>query len=296
MSYSAIKLFKNPTRIIKVLGSRSFLNWIPDEIYLKMVFKAEVGYRLNLKNPMTYNEKLQWLKINNRESIQAIHADKFKVRDYIARTVGDEFLVPLIGVYSSVDEINWTNLPEKFVIKCTHGSSSNIICADKSKLNINKARHNLKKWMKRNWFWYGREWPYKHMEPKIICEKYLEDNITDYKFMCFNGEPQLIQIHKNRGGENHTLDFYDVDWKRTDIRRDKAVSNEIISKPQNLSKMIKLAKHLSQNEIHVRVDFYEVDGKIYFGEKTYFSASGFAPFLKYEYDKLLGSYVNLPIE
>lgn len=290
-----LKIFlKNPKRLIKVLGDKGVFNFIPDKPYLKMVYWAETGKKLNLDNPKTYNEKLQWLKLHDKKPEYCTYVDKYDVRSYIRETIGDHYLVPLLGVYNSIEEIDWASLPNQFVLKCTHGSGSNIICTDKSKLDIKDAEKKINKWMKKNWYWFGREWPYKNLKPRIICEKYLQDDITDYKFMCFHGEPKVIQVHRNRQ-TNHTLDFYDINWNKTEIRRHQDISDEKLPKPKRFDEMISIARKLSENEIHVRIDLFEVDGKIYFSEKTYYSASGFSLFEKDEYDELLGSWIQLPI-
>ncbi|NMA73512.1 MAG: glycosyl transferase [Bacteroidales bacterium] len=254
-----------------------------------------MGKNLDLRNPQTYNAKLQWLKLNYRAPDQTRYVDKYEVRSDIANIIGSEYLVPLVGMYNKVEDIDWSALPDKFVLKCTHGCGTNIICTDKKQLPIEKTVKSLNSWMKKNWFWYGREWPYKNVIPRIICEEYLADNIVDYKFMCFHGEPKLIQIHTNRGQDDQTLDFYDINWNRTPIRRFKNTCTDELPQPKKLSEMIEIARELSSGEIHVRVDLYEVRGKIYFGEKTYYSASGFSPFAEDEHDELLGSWIKLSI-
>lgn len=286
-------LFKNPLKVIRPLGARGFFNWLSDKAYLKLVYRSVLGKKLNLGNPKTYNEKLQWLKLNDRKPEYSKYVDKYAVRSYISETIGEQYLIPLIGVYDSVKDINWDSLPDQFVLKCTHGSGTNIICNNKAKFDIKSATKKLKQWMKKNWYWYGREWPYKKLKPRIICEELLQENITDYKFMCFNGEPKLIQIHQNRNSENQSLDFYDISWNKTEIRRNKKTNSELIQRPGKLDEMIDIARKLSKNEIHVRIDLYEVNGKVYFGEKTYYSASGFSPFIKDEYDLLLGSWIRI---
>ncbi|WP_218669540.1 ATP-grasp fold amidoligase family protein [Marinococcus halophilus] len=265
-----------------------------DKIYLKIKYRQVTGNNLNLKNPKTFNEKIQWLKLYARKNEQISRVDKYKVRAYISETIGSQYLVPLIGVFDNVEDIDWDSFPNKFVLKCTHGSGSNIVCTNKSELNIKETKKKLKKWMKSNWYWYGREWPYKSLKPKIICEEYLGENIVDYKFMCFHGEPKLIQIHQNRGMNNQTLDFYNERWEKTNISRETPTDKKEIAKPDNFEEMLSIAKKLSQNEIHVRIDLYEVKGKIYFGEITYFTTSGFAVFGKREYDELLGEWIKLP--
>ncbi|OJF91870.1 glycosyl transferase [Alkalibacterium sp. 20] len=257
-----------------------------------------MGEKLDLEAPKTYNEKIQWLKLYDRKEAYTQQVDKYEVRAYISEKIGSDYLVPIHGVYDSVEEIDWSNLPEKFVLKATHGSRSNVICDNKEKLDVEKAKKNLNKWMKRNWYWYGRAYPYKNIKPRIICEEFLQDNITDYKFMCFNGEPKQIQVHRDRHNDlaSKTLDFYDMNWNLTDISRPNEKSGPKTEKPKRFDEMVAIAKTLSAGDIHVRVDLYEVGGKIFFGEKTFYSSSGFAPFTEKKDDYLLGSWISLPIK
>ncbi len=286
----------NLLRIIRPLARLGLFNWIPDEIYLQAVFFCSLGYRLNLKNPITFNEKLQWLKLNDKREEMCLYVDKLRARELVEKEIGPEYLIPLLGVYKAIEEISWEQLPKQFVIKCTHGCGCNIICRDKDNFDVEKAKKKLRKWLRRNWYGYGREWPYKHLQPMIIIEKFMQENITDYKFMCFHGEPKLIQVHQNRNTPNYTLDFYDANWERSTIKRRNKAPGKEIQKPLCLTEMLDIARRLSRNDLHVRIDLYEVNGRVYFGEKTYYAASGFSPFADYEDDKLLGSWIRLPSE
>jgi len=288
------------TEVKEFINRASIL--LPDKLFLKMKFRYHTGKKLNLKNPKTFNEKLQWLKLHDRRPEYVTYVDKYAVRDYIKDTIGEEYLIPLIGVYNSVDDINWSQLPNQFVLKCTHGSSSNIICTDKRKLNIKDAKSKLKKWMNKNWFWYGREWPYKNVKPRIICEKYMVDEsgkeLKDYKFMCFNGEVKCIFVCTNRNfptGMN--IDIYDINWNLMPFGRpDHPGTGVKIPRPRNFDKMVKYAEKLARNIPFIRIDYYEVNGHLYFGELTFYPASGFAKFVPESYDYLLGSWLKLPIE
>jgi hypothetical protein len=258
-----------------------------------LTFKETISY----DNTKKMSEKYQWLKLYDRNPIYTIYVDKYTVRTYVAEVIGREYLIPLIGVYCSVDEIPWESLPNKFVLKCTHGSSSNIICHDKSILKIEKASRQLRKWMRRNWFWYGREWPYKNVEPRIICEKLLVDEsgyeLKDYKIFCFHGEPKLIQVDFNRF-TNHKRNIYSTDWELLDLcityQND---SEKIIKKPVFLDKMLDIARRLSQEIPHVRIDLYLSEEQIYFGEMTFYHGAGFEKFNPEIYDYLLGSWLDL---
>lgn len=292
-------LRRDPKKIVRVLGSNNLLNWIPDKIYLKILFYCETGKRLNLDNPSTFNEKLQWLKIHDRKPEYSTYVDKYAVRDHIRKTIGEGYLIPLIGVYDTVDEIPWDGFPNKFVLKCTHGSGSNIICGDKSRLDIEKAKKKLKQWMKKNWFWFGREWPYKDVKPRIICEEFISQSNkmpNDLKVLCFNGKAKLIEVHADRFSDRHTQDFYDTNWKATSISQDGCFagqSKKLIPKPVCFKEMLRLSELLAKDKYHVRIDWYEEDDRLYFGEITFYDGSGFCPFDKPEDDLLIGSWIDL---
>jgi len=222
------------------------------------------------------------------------------VRSYISETIGEQYLIPLLGVYDSVEEINWDSLPNKFVLKCTHGSGSNIICTDKDKLDIQTSKIKLNKLMKKSWYWFGREWPYKNLMPRIVCETFISetDNTPDdYKVLCFNGKAKLIEVHIDRYG-NYTQDFYDEEWNKTDISQSQYVktSDFVYEKPRQFEKMIQLSEQLAANMRHVRIDWFMVRDKLYFGEVTFYDASGFDLFDNEEDDYLLGSWINLEEE
>lgn len=293
-----VKYLKKPRKLIKILGVKGFFNIIPDKQYLKIIYWGETGKKLNLSNPKTFGEKLQWIKLNDRKDVYSKYVDKFEVREIIKNKIGENYLIPLIGVYNSVDEINWDELPNRFVLKCTHGSGCNIICKDKNELNIEESKKKLQKWMKKSWFWFGREWPYKNVKARIICEEFISDDCNtpdDYKIMCFNGKAKCIQVHRDRYG-NHKEDFYDVEGNLlpfTDIGYENSGIDNI--KNVKLQEMIRLAEVLSDNCYHLRVDFYLVKGKLYFGELTFFDGSGFYEFKPKEYNYILGEYIKLPI-
>lgn len=276
------------------------LKCISDKAYLKMVFHAETGYPLNLLHPKTYNEKLQWIKLYDRKPEYIIYSDKYKVREYISQTIGEKYLVPLIGVYKKAKNIPWNTLPDRFVLKCNHASGTNIICKNKKDLDIAAAEKKLNRWLKKNAYWGAREWCYKDIEPCIICEEFIEthDGNTpdDYKFMCFNGIPRLIQVHHDRYG-NHTLDYYTPEWERAKLKRiDANTSSNTVPKPDNLDEMLDIARTLSKDMYYARIDLYNVDGKIYFGEITMYPTGGFSTFEDYNDDLLLGSYMKLPTD
>lgn len=252
-----------------------------------------------MRRPKTYNEKLQWLKLYDRNKHYITCVDKYEVRDFIKDSIGEKYLIPLIGIYNTVEEIPWGELPDKFVLKCTHGSGTNIICKDKSRLDIEASKKKLERWMKKNWFWYGREWPYKNVVPRILCEKYMVDEsgtkLKDYKLMCFNSEPKIIQVMTERTKEHYFLNHFDLDWNEIDIPRKSVKRNlNIPPKPHGLDKMIAISKILSKGKPFVRIDLYDTKIGVFFGEMTFFPMSGYMDFADDQYDYLLGSWIELP--
>lgn len=263
------------------------------------MYYCETGKKLDLKNPVTFNEKLQWLKLYDRKPEYVTYADKYAVRNYIKHTIGEEYLIPLVGVYDTVEEIPWNVLPNQFVLKCTHGSGCNIICIDKSNLNIKEAVRKLERWMKFNYYFPGREWCYKKIKPKIICEGFMEDasgsQLKDYKLYCFHGEPKVIQVISERNKGHYYLDHFDLDWNKLNIHQKNYSENHIIhDKPKNLDEMIAISIKLSKNIPFSRIDLYNSVTGIYFGEITFFPVSGFIDFAEQQTDYLLGSWLELP--
>lgn len=281
------------------LSNRGFLSHMPDEKYIKLRFKCIMGKKLNLDNPVTYNEKLQWLKLYNRDPKYTQLVDKYAVREYVKEKIGEEYLIKLLGVWDKADEIDFDSLPSKFVLKCTHDSGGIIICEDKSKLDIEKAKENINYFLHRNFYSLHREWPYKNVIPRIIAEEYMVDEsgyeLKDYKFFTFDGKVKAIFIATDRNSDSETcFDFYDRDFNHLPIINGHPNSKEKILKPANYEKMIELAEELGKGIPHVRVDFYNVNGKIYFGEMTFFHWSGLKKFEPEEYDKIFGDWISLP--
>ena len=276
-----------------------FYNKMPDDEFLKILFKSRLKYDLDLDNPKTFNEKLQWLKLHDRKPEYTMMVDKYKVREYVANTIGEQYLIPLIAVYDKAEDIDFNKLPQKFVLKCNHNSGVGMcICKDKSKINIRKVRKRLNKGLKQDYYLTGREWPYKNVERKIVCEQFMEDkespDLKDYKFMCFNGEVKCSFVCSERfSGEGLKVTFFDRDWQVMPFTRHYPKSEKVIEKPKNYELMIELAEKLSKNIPFVRVDFYEVNGKVYFGELTFFPGNGLEEFEPEKYDKMLGDYIDL---
>lgn len=294
------------TKILKPLRSFAWsgiLNWLDDEKYLKLIYFLDLGRKLDLKNPKTFSEKLQWLKLYDRKPEYTAMVDKYEVKKIIANIIGKQYVIPTLGVYDRFKDINFEKMPKKFVIKCTHDSGGLVICKDKDRLDVNAARRKINKALRRNYFWSGREWPYKDVKPRIIVEKYMEDSKThdlkDYKFFMFGGKIGCVLVDCDRF-TNHTRAIYDPNWKRMKFTEtyptDYSVEQDC---PKNFKKMISLVKKLVNaigNPPHVRIDLYEVDGKIYFGEITFFHGSGFSKFDPPEWDKKLGDMIELTRE
>lgn len=269
------KIIRNQEIRFKIL---KLLNWIPDKIMLKIQYRIKTNRKLNLKNPQRYTEKLQWYKLYYRNPIMTQCADKYAVRDYIKSKGLESILNELYGVFNSVDEIDFNSLPKKFVLKTTNGSETNIICRDKSKLNLEKAKEDMSNYMNHSTKSAGREWAYDNIKPKIVLEKLLEnknnEDLRDYKFLCFNGKVKYIVVDADRFIE-HKRNIYDRNWKELEVLTDCKKIDYNIEKPANLNEMIKISEKLSEDFPHVRVDLYNVDGKIIFGELTFYPWSGY---------------------
>lgn len=281
-----------------VLVNKLCSKWMPTKIYIRLLFFFRFGYRLNLNNPVTYNEKLQWLKIHDRNPEYILDVDKYLVREKIKEYISPDILIPIIGTYSNPEEIDINELPDQFVIKCTHGTHCSIICKDKNDFDLIKAQQRLRHWMAHNYYYDAREWPYKGIIPRIVVEEFISDktgDLIDYKFMCFDGKVKLILVHQdiNNTHGKHTLDIYTPEWELTEIEWGIPRSGKAIQRPKALDRCIEISEVLSSGRPHVRVDLYIVDEDIYFGELTYYTAAGFKPFNRIEDDKMIGSWISL---
>ena len=271
-----------------------------DSLYLKMKWRLRMGYPLNMKAPQTFNEKIQWLKLYDRKPIYTTMVDKYEAKKYVANIIGDEYLIPTLGIYNNADEIDFDALPNQFVLKCTHDSGGIVICRDKSLLNRGDARKVLNMYLHRRYYWRNREWPYKDVKPRIIAEEYMEDEryheLRDYKFFCFDGEVKALFVASDRqkNGEETKFDFFDADYNFLNIINGHPNSGVTPEKPQNFDVMKQLASKLSKDIPHVRVDFYEVNSKVYFGELTFSHWSGLVKFEPNEWDLKFGSWITLP--
>lgn len=294
------KLFVNPMARFNYLTKLGLTHSLSDRRFLEMKYRAALGKKLNLVAPTTFNEKLQWLKLYDRKPEYTVMVDKYLVRDYIAHEIGQEYLLPLIGAWDAVEEIDFNSLPQQFAMKCNHNSGLGMcICKDKSQLDLTKVKKELRKGLQEDYYLTGREWPYKDVPRKIIAEQFMKSDaggLTDYKLHCFNGEPRMILVCKDRFTETGlTEDFFSNQWEHLDIRRpDHPNAAQPIPQPEELPQMLELARKLSQDIPFLRVDFYIIEHRIYFSELTFFPASGFEKFVPEKWDQTLGSWLTLP--
>lgn len=293
------KYFTDPKRLRNVVLV-SLGQMLPDRQFIMLKWRLSRGYKLNLDNPKTFNEKLQWLKLNYRKPEYTVMVDKFQAKQYVSNIIGEEYIIPTLGVWDRFNDIDFDKLPNQFVLKCTHDSGGLVICKDKSKLDLSAARKKINRSLKRDYYLAGREWPYKDVPRKIIAEKYMEDesgrDLRDYKFYCFNGEPKYCQVISDRRS-NETVDFFDMDWNHQEFTGlgvpHKPFSNMPVPIPVNFEKMKGFARELSKGISFLRVDLYEVNKKIYFGELTFFPDSGFGTFSPDNWNYVLGDMIDL---
>lgn len=272
------------------------LRFLPDKIFIQIYYFLKFHKLCNFKNPKTYNEKLNWLKLHDKNSLYTKIVDKFEVKEYVKEIIGEEYIIPTLGVWDTFDDINFDNLPNQFVLKCTHDSEGLVIVKDKRKFDKKVARKKIMSALKRNFYYIGREWPYKNIKPRIIAEAYMEDSkfheLRDYKFFCFDGKPELMFIASDRNLEKTKFDYFDLEFEHLDIIQ-KYPNKGDVEKPINFNLMIELSKKLSRKIPHARIDFYEVNGKVYFGEITFYHFSGFQPFQPSKWDYILGEKINI---
>lgn len=295
------KGIKNPRLILSTMMANGFIIFkiLPDRYFSILEYWAYNGEILNLHNPKSFNEKIQWLKLNDRKEYYSKLVDKYLSKQIIGKVIGDEYIIPTIGVWDKVEDIKFEKLPEKFVLKCTHDSGGVIVCKDKGKIIDKNIRKKLKKYFRRKYYYIHREWPYKNIKPRIIAEVLLENSdnseLKDYKIMCFNGKAKLILVCDDRASsEGVKMDFYDENWTKLQIKRPNHpnIKNEC-TKPVNLEKMIEIAEKLSKNFKFIRVDFYEVNNKLYFGEITFYPTAGLEKFSPETWDYVLGEWIVL---
>lgn len=297
--YLAKSFLSDPEKRFGYLSKLGVFNRLPDEEYLKKIFLLRMGKELDLENPKTFNEKLQWLKLYDRKPEYTQMVDKYAVKKLVAEMIGEEYIIPTLGVWNQFEDIDFDALPNQFVLKCTHDSGGLAICRDKSTFDFAGAKKKLTASLKQNYYWKWREWPYKNVKPRIIAEVYMEEEQTvelrDYKFMCFEGQVKCSFVCSDRfSPEGLHVTFFDRDWKMMPFERHYPSRKEGLHKPLNYEKMIELAEKLSRGIPFVRVDFYEVDRKIFFGELTFYPGSGVEEFNPEEWDYKLGEMIVLP--
>lgn len=300
----AKKLFSymtSPKKCIRYIKQRILFSdygkKIDDKEYLKRLFKLRMGYELDLDNPKTFNEKLQWLKLYNRKPEYTIMVDKYRAKEFIAQKVGQEHVVPNLGMWENFDDIDFDTLPDKFVLKCNHDCGGLIICKDKSKLDIDAARKKINDCLKKNYYWTSREWPYKDVKPCILAEEYLDmpEGLTEYKLFSFNGRAEIILVCKGIAHTpSRTNTFFDRDFNRLPIQSLLPNQKEEEPKPAEYEQMLAIADKISEGIPQVRVDFYIIKGKVYVGEMTFFHNTGTTKINPEEWDRKMGDWIILP--
>lgn len=294
------KLITKPRLAVQVLLDTKLSRLLTDQGHVKLTYWAGTGKKLRLKCPVTFNEKLQWLKLYDRRDLYRICADKVRVRDYVAQKLGEEYLIPLLGVWERAADIDFETLPRQFVLKCNHNSGLGMcICKDKDKLELTRVRRELDAGLRQDYYYHQREWSYKDLPRRILAEAFLSDgsgSLADYKIHVFNGKARFILVCADRfEGSGLTEDFYTPDWEHMDIRR-PGIPNakKPQEKPALLEKLVECAEILGQELPFVRADFYVCGGKIYFGEMTFYPAGGVTPFDPPQWDETFGSWLQLP--
>lgn len=301
--YTFTQLLRNsprriPWSVYRNLARAGITNFVPDKLHLQICYRLVFGRRLNLNSPQSYNEKIQWLKLNDRNPVYSLLVDKYEAKKLVAQKIGEKYIIPTLGVWDRFDEINFDELPEQFVLKCTHDSGGVVICTDKSKLNKDAAKRKLEKSLKRNFYWWGREWAYKNIKPRIIAEKYMVDDsgfeLKDYKFICFNGIPQVLLLTSGRYQGDKQINYFDMDMNLLPVSVAAASAENAAAPPKTFEEMKKLAGIMSYGITNVRVDFYEIGGQPYFGEMTFYDGCGFDSFIPDDFDFVLGKKMILP--
>lgn len=282
---------------IKNVAHAAFLDHLSDETYCRLMYRRAIGRPLNLQDPQTYNEKVQWLKLNYRLPIFTTMVDKYAAKDYIRKIVGDEVIIPTIALWESETEIDPALLPDKFVMKCTHDSHTVFVCKDKSTFDFKGAKKIIRKALKKNFYYVGREWPYKNVTPRIIVEEYIEDNanpfLLDYKFYMFDGQFKMLSVTERNERHQVFIDYYDQNKNRIDMTWGYPNTEMPRNLPDSMPYMLELAKKLSKNIPFIRVDMYEVNGNVYIGELTFYDGAGFDEIKPVEWDRMMGEWLDI---
>ena len=281
-------------------AENNILKLMSDKLYLKMLYRLNLGKKLDFENPNTFNEKLQWLKIYDRNPQYTQMVDKYEVKKYIENKIGAEHVIPTLGIWNSFDEIDFDLLPNQFVLKCTHCGGV-YICKDKSTWNTKEIAKKINISLRKNYFWHVREWPYKNVLPRIIAEEYIandeqeykDNSLIVYKVFCFGGEPYLLQVIQNDKRKDETIDYFDTEWNLLDLKQNFPNSKVHLEKPQQLSRMLELSRNLSQGMAFLRVDWYIKNETLLFSEFTFYSDAGMAKFEPADWDEKLGEMIDL---
>lgn len=297
------KLITNPRIVLDRFVIATCSGWMSDKWYLSLRYRIRFGKKLNLTNPQSFNEKLQWIKLYDHRPDYSTMVDKYAVKKYVSEVIGEQYIIQSLGVWDNVEDIEWEKLPNRFVLKCTHDSSSIVICKDKSQLDIQSAKKRLRKCLNRDYFKVEREWPYKNVPRRIIAEQFIEPapgitDLADYKWFCFNGEVKMLYVatERNKPGESAKFDFFDVEGRHIPVQQEGHPNATIPPKfPKNSKKMIELAGMLSKDIPFIRVDFYEIGDSVLFGELTFFPMGGFSPLVPEEWDLRFGEMLRLPL-
>ena len=287
------------TRVAGYLLSKMSRFIKSDEKFIKKYYKIYRGEELDLEHPKTFSQKIQWLKLHNTDPLYSVMVDKYEVRKYVAERVGEKYLIPLLGVWDSFDEIDFSQLPNQFVLKTTHDSGSICICKDKATFDFKKAKKKLSKSLKHNYYWKGREYPYKNATRRIVAEKFMiddvENDLKDYKIYCFSGQPKYVLVDSERY-VNHTRNIYDADWQYQPLMVTFTNKEEMDKRPEKLEEMFEVASKLSKDIPFLRVDLYYVNNEIYFGELTFHPNGGLEEIKPVEWEYKLGAEIKLPID
>ena len=297
-----IEYIKNPKKAVFYLGIHGYFKFLKDRDFISLMYYCRFGEKPDLNEPKTFNEKLQWLKLYYNGDEYKDLVDKYEVKKHVTEKIGSEYVIQTLGVWDTAEKIDFDSLPNQFVLKCTHDSGGLVICKDKKTLDKKKAIRKLRKALRNNYYWVGREPFYKNIKPKIIAETYLTDetscDLKDYKVLCFSGVPRIIELHAGRYTDHQSQDFYDTEWNKLSISQNGVsayqATNIIEPRPETLNQMIEFSRVLSKDLPHLRVDWYSIGNKLYFGELTFFDGSGFDPFDNPSDDLLFGSWISLP--
>lgn len=284
-------------RAFDIASKRGLLTPLSDKSHISLKYRLNMGRPLNWENPRTFTEKLNWLKLYDHDPRYPGIVDKWEVMDFVKERIGEEYCVKKYGIWEKFDDIDFDTLPERFVLKCTHDSGGVVICRDKKAFDKKAAREKLEASLKKNYYWLSREWPYKQIKPRILAEEYLEDargkGLPDYKFFCFDGEPKFLFVATGRAEGDTRFDFFDADYQWLPVKQHYPNADTPPEKPLCFGQMLELSRKLSAGFKHIRVDFFQVNGKVYFGELTLTHFAGYHPYEPECYDKIFGDYLHL---